>query len=318
MKIIRLIYLKYFLSLSICLISSCVIFFIFSLLGNLNEDYFFNTIIKLSLLNSLQILMYIPSFIFLISVVLLIIFLRSRNEMIIIKSYISIRMLMLFFLPLAFFFTILELNKNDFVSFFEDSKNNLIKLNDKNIPRIIINEENGFKDFIVLNNFDQKNIEEAELRYYKIFNKKIQIAQFSNNLKILNNNLIANNYSQYKENSIKDYKNERVINIDLQNLFKKSSNIQKLSNKNNYVINFKFVNEFIFFILFLSYVFLIFSNKKYVSIKESLSNPIFICLFFIIYSFLVFNNSLTIYKNEFEILASLIIGILVLKESLYE
>ena len=141
-------------------------------------------------------------------------------------------------MPLAFFFTILELNKNDFVSFFEDSKNNLIKLNDKNIPRIIINEENGFKDFIVLNNFDQKNIEEAELRYYKIFNKKIQIAQFSNNLKILNNNLIANNYSQYKENSIKDYKNERVINIDLQNLFKKSSNIQKLSNKNNYVINF--------------------------------------------------------------------------------
>ncbi len=318
MKIIRLIYLKYFLSLSICLISSCVIFFIFSLLGNLNEDYFFNTIIKLSLLNSLQILMYIPSFIFLISVVLLIIFLRSRNEMIIIKSYISIRMLMLFFLPLAFFFTILELNKNDFVSFFEDNKNNLIKLNDKNIPRIIINEENGFKDFIVLNNFDQKNIDDAELRYYKIFNKKIQIAQFSNNLKILNNNLIANNYSQYKENSIKDYKNERVINIDLQNLFKKSSNIQKLSNKNNYVINFKFVNEFVFFILFLSYVFLIFSNKKYVSIKESLSNPIFICLFFIIYSFLVFNNSLTIYKNEFEILASLIIGILVLKESLYE
>ena len=156
MKIIRLIYLKYFLSLSICLISSCVIFFIFSLLGNLNEDYFFNTIIKLSLLNSLQILMYIPSFIFLISVVLLIIFLRSRNEMIIIKSYISIRMLMIFFLPFAFFFTILELNKNDFVSFFEDSKNNLIKLNDKNIPRIIINEENGFKDFIILNNFDQK------------------------------------------------------------------------------------------------------------------------------------------------------------------
>ena len=48
--------------------------FIFSLLGNLNEDYFFNTIIKLSLLNSFQILMYIPSFIFLISVVLLTIF----------------------------------------------------------------------------------------------------------------------------------------------------------------------------------------------------------------------------------------------------
>ena len=39
MKIIKLLYLKYSLSFSICLISSFVIFFIFSLLGNLNEDY---------------------------------------------------------------------------------------------------------------------------------------------------------------------------------------------------------------------------------------------------------------------------------------
>ena len=74
----------------------------------------------------------------------------------------------------------------------------------------------------------------------------------------------------------------------------------------------------LFFILFLSYIFLIFSNKKYVNAKESLSNPIFISLFFIIISFFIFNNSLSVYKNEFEILASLIMGILVLKESLYE
>ena len=127
MKIIRLLYQKYMLSLSICLISSYVIFFIFSLLGNLNEDYFFKTIINLSLLNSFQILLYLPCFIFLISVILLTIFLRSKNEMIIIKSYINIKMMMIFFLPLAFFFTILELNKNDLVLFFENSKNNLVQ-----------------------------------------------------------------------------------------------------------------------------------------------------------------------------------------------
>ena len=104
MKIIKLLYLKYILSFSICLISSYVIFFIFSLLGNLNEDYLFNIIVNLSLLNSLQILMYVPSFIFLISVILLTIFLKSKNEIIIIKSYMNLKKMMIFFLPIVFFF----------------------------------------------------------------------------------------------------------------------------------------------------------------------------------------------------------------------
>ena len=50
MKIINLLYTKYILSLLICLISSFVIFFIFSLIGNLNEDYLFNIIIKIKFL----------------------------------------------------------------------------------------------------------------------------------------------------------------------------------------------------------------------------------------------------------------------------
>ena len=104
MKIIKLLYTKYILSLLICLISSFVIFFIFSLLGNLNEDYLFNIIIKIKFLNSLQILTYVPAFIFLLSVILFTIFLRSKNEIIIIKSYMNIKKLMLFFLPIVIIF----------------------------------------------------------------------------------------------------------------------------------------------------------------------------------------------------------------------
>ena len=79
MKIIKLLYTKYILSLLICLISSFVIFFIFSLLGNLNEDYLFNVIIKISFLNSLQILTYVPAFIFLLSVILFINFFKIKK-----------------------------------------------------------------------------------------------------------------------------------------------------------------------------------------------------------------------------------------------
>ena len=64
MKIINLLYTKFLLSFSICLISSFSIFFIFSLIGNLGEGYFFKIILKISLLNSVQILTYVPTFVF--------------------------------------------------------------------------------------------------------------------------------------------------------------------------------------------------------------------------------------------------------------
>lgn len=318
MKIIKLLYFKYSLSFSICLISSYIIFFIFSLLGNLNEDYLFHTIVNLSLLNSLQILMYVPSFIFLISVTLLTIFLKSKNEIIIIKSYMDIKKMMIFFLPIVFIFMILEINKNDLIKLFEDSKNSLINKNSERSSKILIDKSDDTKIITVIKNLDLKNLENAEYRFYKVFNKKIQVAQFSNNLNINNNKLIANNYTEYKDNLIKDYNVKKIINIKLIDLVKQRSVVNNISGKYNYNINIKLINFMIFFILFFNYVFLIFTSKKFVNTKENLSNPIFICLFFLLYSFFIFNNSLSFYKQEFEILASVVIGMLVFKQAIHE
>ena len=318
MKIIKLLYLKYSLSFSICLLSSCIIFFIFSLLGNLNENYLFYTIIKLSLLNAIQILMYVPSFIFLISVILFTIFLKSKNEIIIIKSYMNMSRMMVFFLPLVLTFTILELSKKDLVVFLEDNKNNLINKNNKYISKILIDDEIDTKTITVMKKFDPKNIENAEYRFYKIFNNKIQIAQFSSNLLMHNNNLIAKNYTEYKDNLIKNYKENKNINISYINLFKRKSIVENISEKKSFNINLKLINFMIFFMLFFNYVFLSFTSKKYVNTKEGLFNPIFICLFFLLYSFFIFNNSLSFYKQEFEILASVVIGMLVFKKAIHE
>ena len=105
MKIIKLIYFKYIFSFSICVFSSFIVFFISSLIGNLNEDYLFNDILKISLYGSLQIITYVPVFIFLLSVILLLIFLRSKNEMIVIKSYINEKKLFIFFAPIVLVFS---------------------------------------------------------------------------------------------------------------------------------------------------------------------------------------------------------------------
>ena len=122
----------------------------------------------------------------------------------------NIKKLFIFFLPLALIFTILETNKKEFTSTIEEIKLSLININGDNLNKILVEEEDGFKSFTVLNEFDLDNLDSAEYRYYRIANNKIDIAQFSNNLLISNNALIANNYTQYSNDIIK--------NIDIKKL----------------------------------------------------------------------------------------------------
>lgn len=318
MKIIKLLYLKYGESFLICMTSSFTVFFIFSLLGNLNEDYLFNKVILMSLLNSLQILSYVPAFIFLISVILFIIILKSKSEIIIIKSYVNYKNLTLFFLPVVLVFTIIEINKKNLADFLENTKTNLTYQDNELISKILIKEADDYKTYSVLENINLDNLNDAEYRIYKIIDKKIQLAQFSNNLIISNNNLIAKNYTEYSKNLIKNIDTQKKININFLDLIQQTSIVKNLSNKNNFKLDIKLINLFIFFVLFFYYVFLVFTDKNYINNKQNLKYPIFICLLYLLYSFFIFNNSLSFYKFEFEFLASVVVFMLVLNICLNE
>ena len=312
MKIIKLLYLKYGISFSICLFCSFVIFFIFSLIGNLNEDYLFNNIINISILNSLQIITYVPIFIFLISVILLLIFLRSKNEVIIMKSYLSSKKLVIFFLPIVLVFSILEMNKKDLVLFIENIKTNLINQDSNLSIKIIFKEKDNTKNFIVLNNIDLNNKDKIEYRSYDVLNNNIVKAEYSNNLLIKDEKLIANNYTVYKNEIIKDLNIQKLLKIDFLDLIKHNDIVKNNSKKDNF-FEHKSINLLIFSFLLLTYIFLIFFNRKYVHIKQNLAYPIMISIVFIMYSFLIFNNSLNIYKQVFELLSCVVMSMLILK-----
>lgn len=318
MRIIKILYLKFILSFSICITASFVIFFIFSLLGNLNEGYLFNIILNLSLLNSLQILTYVPAFIFLNSVILLSIFLRSKNEIIIIKSYLSIKKMMIFFLPIVFLFTLFELNKSELAKLIENNKSYLMKNNDKTTAKIIIDENNKTRIITFLKNIDLNDLNEAEYRLFNVSNDKIEIAEYSNSLILSNNNLIAENYTVYKNNIIKNFNEKKLISLDISSLILDSSIVKNFSKKYKINFNIQLINLLIFYILFLNFIFLSFFNKKFVNNKLSLIFPIFSSLAVLIYYFIIFNNSLNFYRQEFEIIASLVIGTLFLKAYKYE
>ena len=317
MKIVKLLYLKYILSFFVCLISSFVIFFIFSLIGNLNEDFLFNIILKISFLNSLQILVYVPIFIFLISVILLSIFLRTKNEIIIIKSYMNLKKLLIFYLPIVLVFTILEVNKKDIAEYIEDFKANLISQNENLVTKIFIQEDSYSKSFVVFNNIDLNDFSKTEYRFYEIFNNKILQAEYSGDLIFSKNELIANNYTTYKNNIIKDLYIKKLFKINFLDLINHNS-IVKNSTKKNKFFNIGHIYLIFFSTLLLMYIFLNFFNRKYVNIKQSLVYPIFTSLALLIYSFFIFNNTLIIYKQTFELLACMIVGILIFRKSLNE
>ena len=317
MTIINLLYSKFILSISICLISCFTIFFIFSLIGNLGEGYLFSIIIKISILNSFQILTYVPTFVLLISVVLLIIFLRSNNEIIIIKSYINTKRLMIFFLPIICIFTVLEINKNNLSIFLENNKEYLVNQGSISKNKIHIDNFQDTKEITVLQNFDLNNMSEANYRSYKIVNQKLYLAIYSKKLFLQNNGLFINNFTQYKDNAIKDFKIKKEIKLDYKEMAHKNSFINNI-NDDSLKIDFNLINLVIFFFIFLNYIFLIFFNKKFVSSKQSMINPIFQSIIILLYSFIIFNNNLSFFRQEFEVLASVIVGMFLLKVYLNE
>ena len=318
MKIINLLYLKYLLALSISLISSLFIFFIFSLIGNLNENYLFNVIIKISLLNTLQIISYIPEFIFLISIILLLIFLRSKNEIIIIKSYLSIKRLILFILPIILIITYVEINKKQLSLYFEESKAKLISKNDKFKNKILVKQYDDSKSYSILENIDLDNLGQTEYRSFIVTENEIKFAEYSNKIVHSNNVLIAGNYTEYKDNLIKDINLKKIINFDFDFLTKHNLTVKYVNNTENINFEMKQINLIIFYLLFFHYNFFTFFSSNLVSLKQSMKKPIYLNLLILMYSFFIFNSSLSYLGQEFELLATVIIGILLFKVFLDE
>ena len=104
MTLFRFLFKKLVLSCLTSLTISYSIFFIFSLFSSLSEQLSFNKVLILSTLNALQIFVYIPSYIVLSTFLLLLINLKSKNELVIIKEYIQFRNIIVFIHLYYYFF----------------------------------------------------------------------------------------------------------------------------------------------------------------------------------------------------------------------
>ena len=183
---------KFVNAFTICAGVSYSIFFIFSLIGNLGEKFSFKSIFFLSVLNAAQIFTYIPSHLFILSLCIFVLHLKSKNELIIIKEYIELRSLFLIIFPILTLFIFIEYNKNYLSNNIENIKLNL--LNSKNLgdTKILISSDGNKKKYTIFSSYDENKGLFKQYLNFETQNETIYKGEISTNIYLNESDLFSN------------------------------------------------------------------------------------------------------------------------------
>jgi hypothetical protein len=296
---------KFLNALFLCFGASYVIFFIFSLIGNLSEKLSFNLILYLSMLNSFQIFTYIPSHLFILSFFLFIVILKAKNELIIIKGYINLRNLFFIILPILALFIFIEIYKDTYSRNIEKIKSNILNSNETENSKIFISIDGSKKNYSIFNGFDE---EDKTLRQYLSFdvkNQKILSGKISNNLFIKDNNLLSNESFIYENNNFKyELLNKRLFD-NFVDVWLNSYNRIIKNKENNSIVNFNIIQSIVLHSLFYSCISMIFLSKKLVSRNVNLLTVFSLVLIIFLYYLLVPKIVLNNFQYPFQFISIL-------------
>tara|TARA_Y100000996_G_scaffold402293_1_gene374115 strand:+ start:1807 stop:2673 length:867 start_codon:yes stop_codon:yes gene_type:complete len=288
------------------------------LIGNLGEKLPFTSILYLSLLSSIQILTTVPSFIILLSIILLIVFLKSKNELLVIKEYISSYKLVLIFLPFIIFFSFFELNKDFSINKIDEIKFNFLNESDSMDIKVVIEEDNYSKNYSIFKGLDLVNKEIGEYQKYKILNDKIISGTYSDNIQIIDKRIIAKDVLEFNS------KDELSLDIYKKNI----GNYEKITGKKLVLYlyegdiksryNLNFFYKLIYMFIFFGCLFLILFSKSIIDKKNNFIFPVFICFLLIFYTLFIHTTKLTSFNFEIQSLALMLIMLTFIKYIKYE
>src|SRR6056300_2056209 len=229
---------KFFNALLVCGGISYAIFFIFSLIGNLGEKLSFNSILYLSALNSFQIFTLIPSHLYILSFCLIIMHLKSKNELIIIKEYIELKKLLLIIFPILILFVFIELNKDSFSAHIEKMKTNLSNSKNFENTKIFISTDGSKSKYSIFSEVNVKNETINQYLEFDVQNRTIKRGEISNRLNIQNNNLYSNESIVYENNDFRyEYLDKKLFD-NFSSIWSKNSETIIKNNANNTKSNY--------------------------------------------------------------------------------
>ena len=309
---------KFLKSFSICAGVSYSIFFIFSLIGNLGEKFPFKTIFYLSALNSFQIFTYIPSHLFIMSLCLFIIHLKSKNELIIIKEYIELKKLYLIIFPILILFIFIESKKENFAKNIEEIKSNLISSNNFEDTKIYISSDGNTKKYSIFSKYDNSNKIIEQFLSFEIKNQTIHKGEVSTSLEINESNLISNESTIYEND---DFRNDYKIKEIFKNFqsFWSANNGKIIKHKeNNINSNYTIIQLILFYILFYICVSMIFFSKKFLDRSMNIIKTFLLVLSIFLYFLLIPKIMLNNFQYLFQFISFMIFIIIFFKIKQYE
>ena len=305
-----------FLFISIAI--SYSIFFIFSLLGSLGENFNFVTILQLSALNSLNIYSIIPSHLFLLAIFIFIIDLKSKNELIVIKEYFHINRLFLMIFPVIIIFIYIEFYKESLSTNINKIKSDLININSNENTKIVVKTSGYNKTYSIFKSSNKKSNQVDEFLLYEIQNKNIKNAKFSNNLYMNMSDLYSNNQMIFNDNKFKyDYSNTKLY-TNFENFWNNEPKVIYQSKLNDIKSSFYNIYSIFFYILFYFCISIILFGKNIVNRNLNIQKIVLIILFLFLYFLIIPKITLSYFHYYFQIISLVIFAITFLQIRKYE
>lgn len=298
-----------------CLISLGLImsiFMIINLLGNLGENHGFLIILYLSLISSVQIFFYIPLFILFIILSVFSIILKTHNEFLIIRHYLSIKKISPILIIIGLVALILETNKSYIIDNIEAYKSNILDTNKIFKNQIYIDyKNNDNRDYFLVINSDN---EEKTIVKYSILNNFFNEAIYANEFNFSNNKLFTqNHYSLFNEKIL--FNTNKILLLNNFNDFN-NKKINYLNKKKR--VEFKNFLSKIYLFLFIILLIILFFDKQILNKNKKIFNQYFYTILLLFYSYLVISINLNLYLVIFQILSLVLLVLIISQKIFYE
>lgn len=289
------------IALSSLILSS--VLYIFSIIELLGNSYELLNILILGLINTLELVMTIPTIIYVMSIIIFWNNIKKTNELLIIRHYISLKKIILIFSIFIIIFTYLETNKYEVKNHIENIKETYLK-------------QSNYKDtidkvFFIFSNDELKITRLKEINIESNHIEEISIYKFKDNLFLnsinSNDNLIDNdiiildNPKIVTSETIKDL--GKNYEIDIKEFGEYFYNNDKKINlyKNNRKDNRTNIIENILLIVILFTYISIFLSKRAIQKNASVLKYNFIAFTIFTYAFISSQIYLEYYNFLFQI-----------------
>jgi hypothetical protein len=245
-------------------------------------------------------------------------FLRSKNEIVIVKEYFSSYKILTCFFPIIIICSIFENNKEAMSKYVNKMQLNILENNKNYDFKIIVNKTENKKIYTVIKGMDLNMSHVNEVRRFFVSNGKIISGEISDNVEVSNNKITSYNLTEYKLNKINKITTPKKILDGLNNYIDNKIVHHDRGSEKKLI---KWINIFfkiLYLILFFYSLLLILLSKKAINKKNNFLLPVLICFLLALYSLIIISLPINFLNNEISILALFFIFFIFLKYFNYE